>query len=163
MGCHGWTYGLPWLWLWWVLANKWEGHEEEGRGGGITPQKGRCRYRARIWDEGQLAEFHIHHVQFGSLKLQKKMCLSQHAPNTMNFDRHDLEWEFKARLKCITSTVQRCVDLDLVFHWVCYLPKSDLCWMHSIFLTAVEFSFGRQNSSECWSCTKIFAIIQSAA
>lgn len=37
-----WAHGL--LWLWWVLADKWGGHEEEGRGGGITPQKGRCRH-----------------------------------------------------------------------------------------------------------------------
>lgn len=117
--------------------------------GGITPQKGRCRHWGKYlgWEA---AESHIHSLGFGSLKLQeKKKCLSQHAPNTMNFDGHDLEWEFKALLKHITSTVQCCVDLDLVFHWVNDLPKSDLCWMHRIFLTAVEFSFGRQNNSEC--------------
>lgn len=57
----------------------------------------------------------------------------------------DVTWnESSALLKCITSTVQCCVDLDFVFHWIHYLPKSDFCWMHSIFLTAVEFSFGRQ-------------------
>lgn len=135
-----WTHGLPWLWLWWVLAEKWEDQEEEGRGGGITPQKERCRH----WGKhlGWEAADWVWHSSCGIRQSQiaKKKCLSQHAPNTMNFDGHDLEWEFKALLKCITSTVQCCVDLDLVFHWVHYLPKSDLCWMHSIFLTAVKFS-----------------------
>lgn len=138
-----------------VLADKWGGREEEGRGGGITPQKGRCRHWGRDlgWEAADWVSVIVWDLAVSNYK-KKEKCLSQHAPNTMNFDGRDLEWEFKALLKRIPRTVQRCVDLDLVFHCVHYLPKSAFCWMNSIFLTAVEFAFGRQNKSECWSCTK---------
>lgn len=82
----------------------------------------------------------VHRVGFGC-QITKKMCLSQHAPNTMNFDGRDLEWEFKDLLKCITSTVQCCVDLDLVFHWVHYLPKIRLLLNEQYFLDSCGIQF----------------------
>lgn len=145
-----WAHGLPWPWLWWVLADKWEGHEEKGRGS-INKEMQALGQRFGMRSSWLSLTFIVWDSAVSNYK--KKCACPGMLP--IQWILMDVTWnESSALLKCITSTVQCCVDLDFVFHCIHYLPKSDFCWMHSIFLTAVEFSFGRQNNSECYSCTK---------
>lgn len=54
-------------------------------------KKGDAGTGASIWDERQLSLTFIVWDSAVSNYRKKKKCLSQHAPNTMNFDGRDLE------------------------------------------------------------------------
>lgn len=84
MGCHGCGCGGFWQTNGKVMRRREEVEAPRHK-------QGNAGTGAKIWDEKQLTESHIHRVGLGIFKLQKKMCLFRHAPNTMNFDGRDLE------------------------------------------------------------------------
>lgn len=154
-----WTHGLPWLWLWWVLAEKWEGQEEEGRGGGITPQKERCRH----WGKhlGWEAADRVWHSSCGIWRSQiaKKNVF---IPACSQYNEFWWTWLGMRVESSSKMHNQHCAVLCGPGFSVSLgplPPKIRPLLNAQYFLDSCGIQFRRQNSSECQSCTKIFAII----